>query len=254
MKKYLLFIVLECWLCGLPIHAYSQQLSSDYAPIFNGDIGMGVNYKSEIGHSNSSPERAIPYANFDYGRLFARVDTFGIKLTPMGYGDLELVTRVIDDGYTPSSINGNLNARQSSVPIGLGTLQITPIGGILFNVFHDANKSKGNLIDLILGEELKTEYVVLYPQIGAEYRSHQYVNYFYGVSSQEAAVIHSASYLPGSATNLFIDLLAEVKISGCWYLDVNLRKTWLDSVISTSPLVDRRSNVSGLLAVSYRFQ
>jgi outer membrane protein len=79
------------------------------------------------------------------------------------------------------------------------------------------------------------------------------VNYFYGTSAQDAAMLHSAIYLPGSATNLFVDLLAEIKLSGDWYLDLNLRKTWLDTSISNSPLVDRHTSSTGLVAASYRF-
>ena len=253
MIKYLFILAIECLLCAWPLRAYSQQTSSEYTQGLDGDIGLGVNYRPEIGRTNSSAARVVPYANFDYGRLFARIDTFGVKAAPMGYGDLELVGRFMDDGYTPASVSGALDARKSSIPIGFGTLQITPIGGMLLNVYRDANKSKSNMVDLIFGEQLETNYVVWYPQIGAEYRSHQYVNYFYGTSAQDAAMLHSAIYLPGSATNLFVDLLAEIKLSGNWYLDVNLRKTWLDTPISNSPLVDRHTSSTGLVAASYRF-
>ena len=41
----------------------------------------------------------LPYLFADYGRFFARVDTFGIKMLPIGNGYLELVGRVSQDGW-----------------------------------------------------------------------------------------------------------------------------------------------------------
>ncbi len=220
-----------------------------------GDIGLGANTAPTIAHSLSSSTRAIPYANFDYGRIFARIDTFGVKLVPAGCGSLELVTRVIGDGYTPAPAGSvALDRRKSSVPVGLGTLQITPVGAVFLNAYRDVGKSGGNLVDLIYAAEFDVGSIALYPQAGAEYRSSAYVRYFYGVSPAEAGRSGIAAYQPRDAVNPFAGLFVEAKISGNWYLNANLRRTWLDSSVSASPLVGRRTSNSGLVALSYRFE
>ncbi|MET3108572.1 outer membrane protein [Oxalobacteraceae bacterium GrIS 2.11] len=221
---------------------------------FTGDIGLGIDSAPNIARSNSAHVSPVPYLNFEYGKFFARVDMFGYSLAPVGFGSLELVTRVLNDAYTPTSAFGDLARRKSPIPLGLGTLQITPVGAVLLNVYHDVGQSGGNLADLLFAEEIDLPGTAIYPQIGAEYRSRDYVRYFYGVSNAEAAQIRTRSYQPGAATNLFVDLLVEQKILGNWYLNANIRKTLFASPVTDSPLVEPRTNVTGLVALSYRFQ
>lgn len=236
----------------LPSHA--QESVPDTSSALVGDLGFGANHSPTPARSSTSDNRPIPYINVEYGRFFGRIDTFGFDLVPVGYGALELVTRSIDDGYAPATTHGNLEQRRSSVPIGLGTMQTTPLGAVLFNVYHDVGQSQGNLADLLFAEELDTDYVAFYPQIGAEYRSGNYVAYYYGLTPLQAAQVHLNSYRPGSATNLFIDLFAEVKITGNWFVNFNFHKTWFDQSITASPLVNHHVTTAGFLALSYRFE
>jgi len=251
LKTPLATLLLPLFLVSTLVAA--QESTGGTTPVLDGDMGIGVNHNAQIARSDSSSANAIPYANIDYGNVFTRVDTFGYKLKPLGYGNIELVARYIGEGYTPLTPWGDLSARQSSIPLGLGTLQITPVGAVMLNTYHDLNKSGGNLIDLIFAEQWESENIALYPQAGAEYRSRNYVRYFYGVTPQEAGQFKLNDYAPGEASNLFTALFAEWKISGHWYLDSNLRRTWLDASISDSPLVQRRAANSGFLALSYRF-
>ena len=233
----------------------AQGQNSDPPLELLGDLGVGNSYAPTPARSTSPANRLVPYANFDYGNLFGRVDTFGVRTVPFGFGNLELVTRFVEEGYTPAHTSqGYFDQRKSSLPVGIGTLQITPVGGLLLNVFHDLNRSGGNLADMIYAVAFEWGDSAFYPQLGVEYRSRSYVQYFYGISAAEAARTGSTSYYPGNATNPFIDLLLETKISGHWYLNANLRKTWLDNGIADSPLVMRHVNNSGLISLSYRFE
>ena len=253
ISKLLSALVVALAFPGLSCQADEQQADQGYRWHLTGDLGVGQDFTPSAARSATAPAQPVPYINAEYGRLFGRIDTFGVKVTPVGEGDLELVTRVLEDGYTPASSFGNLSKRQSSVPVGIGTLQTTTVGAVLVNLYHDLGKSGGNLADLLFAEEIDTKYVALYPQIGAEYRSRDYVKYYYGLSGAEAAQLRTVGYTPGSVTNLFIDLFLEIKVSGNWYVNANLRKTWLAKSITASPLANRHSVDAGLLALSYRF-
>ena len=207
-----------------------------------GDIGAGIDAAARIGRSSTTHSTAVPYLNFDYGPVFARVDTFGYKLLPVGYGSLELVARAMDDGYTPVHTQA---LRHNSMPAGLGTLQTTPVGAVFLNAFHDLGKSGGNLLDLIYAAEIDRGPFAFYPQAGVEYRSRAYVDYFYGSPA--------AGYRPGAARNGFAGLFVETHLSGHWYVNLNVRHIWLGGAIASSPLVGRHSADTGLLALSYRF-
>ncbi len=179
----------------------------------------------------------VPYANFDYGPVFARIDTFGVKLAPVGHGSVELLTRVMEDGYRGSAPP---HAQQrSSVPLGLGTLPVTPAGAFMGNLYRDLGKSHGAMLDLMYAAEIERGRYAFYPQAGIEYRSANYVRYDDGVAR--------------SASNPFAGLLVEAQLGGHCYLVANLRRSWLDASIRSNPAVRRGALDSGLVAVSYRF-
>lgn len=202
-----------------------------------GDVGLGVSAAPVAVAAQSRSTGLVPYLNFDYGPAFARIDTFGVKLAPVGYGSVELVTRAMEDGYRASAPP---QARQSSsLPLGLGTLQVTPVGAFMANLYRDLGKSHGAMLDLMYAAEIEQGRYAFYPQAGLEYRSASYVRYYDGVARH--------------ASNPFVGLLVEAHLGGHWYLVANLRRTWLDDSIRSNPAVRRRSLDSGLAALSYRF-
>ena len=243
-------------LFGIGMAAAQPQTKADeFPPRVDGDIGLGGYYTRSIVRGKSEPAEILPYAYFDYGRMFARIDTLGIKTVKMGYGYLELVGRVSLDGFKAdtSSLQG-LNDRKDSIPLGIGTFQETPIGGFFVNAFHDVNKSHGDLFEVIYLAELETPRVTFYPQIGAEYLSSQYVGYYYGVSAQESAASQYAAYQPSGAFNPFLALLVDTKITDKYHLNFYLRHKWLANSIQDSPIVGRSSMDTAFISLSYRFK
>ena len=125
------------------------QAQSEELPLrIDGDIGLGSYYTRSIVRGKTDQADILPYGNFDYGRIFMRIDTLGIKTMKLGYGYLEIAARFSQDGFSTNVNNlHGLGNRQTSIPMGLGTLQITPIGAFYINCFHDINKSRGNLFE-----------------------------------------------------------------------------------------------------------
>lgn len=220
-----------------------------------GDIGLGGYYTGDIIRGDQNQTSILPYVDFNYGRMFARIDTFGIKTLPLGYGHVELVGRFSQDGFdTKASALRGLNKRDNSLPIGIGTLQVTPIGGFMLNAFHDVSASRGNIFEAIYGGRVELSRVKLYPLIGMEYRSKEYVNYFYGVSPQEAANSDYATYRPDGATNTLIALIADITLTDDYHLHLYARRKWLGDAIRQSAFVDKAYLDTGYVALSYRFK
>ena len=69
----------------------------------------------------------------------------------------------------------------SSVPIGLGTLQKTPYGGIFLNAFHDVGKSGGQLYEAIWVGKWPLGRVTVIHRIGELWPGEEIV--FVGVTS-----------------------------------------------------------------------
>ncbi|MFA6121302.1 MAG: MipA/OmpV family protein [Sideroxydans sp.] len=229
--------------------AFAEEFKSEIV----GDIGLGGYYTGNIIRGNQNQTSVLPYVDFNYGRMFARVDTFGIKTLPLGYGHVELIARFSQDGFDTSALIGLAN-RDNSLPLGIGTLQVTPIGGFLINAFQDANSSRGNIFEVIYGGRLELPRTKLYPMLGAEYRSKGYVNYFYGVSPQEAASSSYAAYQADGATNILIALMADIELTDEYHLHLYARRKWLGDAIRLSPIVDKSYLDTGYVAVSYRFK
>ena len=229
--------------------------AEDFPQKPDGDLGMGLYYMSNVVRGVRESASLLPYANIDYGRMFARIDTIGVKTVKMGYGYLEVAGRVELDGFkaNTSGLRG-LNDRVNSLPVGIGTLQETPLGAFFVNAFHDVGRSRGNMLDFTYVGSFAYDKVTVYPQFGVEYLSKQYVGYYYGVSSQEAVTSRFGYYRPGGAFNPYVAALVEAKISDDWYLNFLLRHRWLANSVSASPIVDRKGMESMFISLAYRFR
>jgi MipA family protein len=220
-----------------------------------GDVGGAAFLTQSVIRSKDGKASVLPYGFFDYGRFFARVDTLGFKTIPLGGGYLELAGRVSQDGWrADTAALAGLSERKTSIPLGLGTFQKTPYGGFFLNAFIDVNKSHGALLDATYAAEFKLGNWSFYPQLGLEYRNAKYNNYFYGVTPAESAASGYAAYKAGASTTPMLGLAADVSLGEPWVLSLQLRHKWLASNVYNSPLVSRKTQDTGFIAVSYRFK
>lgn len=221
---------------------------------FTGDVGLGVYARTGIVRGAGSATLALPYVYGDWGRFFGRTDTFGVKTLPVGLGHLELVARVSTEGFDAdtSELRG-LRDRSNPLPIGVGTFQRTPLGGVFLYALHDFT-SGGHYLEGTWGTRFDAGPVALYPLLGVEYRSGAFVRHLYGIDAAESAASGYAAYAPGGSTVPMAGLAASVRISGPWMLQAQWRHRWLDDAIGDSPIVSARSQDSGHVAVTYEFR
>ncbi len=220
-----------------------------------GDLGLFANVSSSPIRGTANSTTLLPYAYFDYGPIFTRIDTFGIKTLPLGYGHLELVGRIKYDGYQTAD-NAELrgiNDRQNSVPVGLGTFQVTPLGGLFLYALYDANKSHGSIYEAVYVVPIPLGEMTVYPQIGIERYSSDYNRYYYGVSAAESAASGYASYTPEASTKRSFKIMLEAPLGDGWIANFYLQRKWLDSALTNSPLVNTQFEDNGFAALVYRF-
>lgn len=221
-----------------------------------GDIGAAV-YSSNLHIGTQGTQSfVLPYAFFDYKRVFVRIDEFGIKAMKMGYGYLEVVGKVnLDAHKVKSSINSNSINRSDPIPLGLGTFQETPIGGFFLNAYHDFGKSKGALYEFSYFAEIEIDKkVVIYPQIGIERQSNQYANYYYGINSGESALTGYSSYTAPATNNLLAGIMIEIPVADNWYMNIYGKRKWMGTGINNSPVMNRPFQDNLFMALAYRFK
>jgi outer membrane protein len=218
---------------------------------WSGDLGVSVERTQASAPGASARTWVLPYVYGDLGRLFAREDTFGAKLVPVGWGALELVARVSTEG---SDGDGpGLAHRRNPRPVGLGTFQEAPWGGVFVDAFVDT-VSGGTLLEASYAAELVLGPVTLYPQVGVTRRSARYVAHLYGVAGAEAKAIGKPAYAPGASTTPVLQLSGELPLDNTWVVLAHVQYEPFDRALRDSPRVDRRSRASALLALAWRFK
>ena len=202
-----------------------------------GDLGLGVQRTQACAPGASARTWALPYAYGDLGRLFVREDTFGAKLLPVGWGALELVGRVSTEGTDGDG--PGLAHRTNPRPVGLGTFQETPWGGVFADAFVDT-VSGGTLLEASYAAELPLGPLTLYPQAGLTRRSARYEAHLVDV--------HAASTTP------VLQLSGELPFAGTWVALAHVQWEPLAAAVRASPRVSARSRASALLALAWRFK
>lgn len=217
---------------------------------FIGDVGGMAIGASTLVRGAQASTSALPYVYGDWGRWYARVDTFGLRTMPLGMGHLELAVRLSTEGFDGrKTAYPALGDRSSPLSVGLGTFQRTPLGGVLAYLMHDA-RSGGQFAELNWAAQARLGPVTLYPQLGLQYRSSAYVAHLYGVSAAESAATGLVRWQPGASWAPMATVQATVPLSGDWSVQAMLRQRWLDSAVADSPLVKTRSQSSGFLALT----
>ncbi len=220
-----------------------------------GDVGGAVYANHSPIRGDSNHALLAPYGYFDYERFFSRIDTFGIKTVPLAYGYLEIAGRIKFDGYqTNTPALHGINERKNSLPIGIGSFQLTPIGGFFLNAFIDANVSHGSMYEVIYAAEWEAGKLVVYPEAGFEHYSGNYTGYYYGVSAAEAAASGYRAYGPGAATTPLLGFVLEQHVHANWYANLYVRRRWLGAAISSSPLVASNHQDTAFLSLSSRYK
>ncbi|MFT3735416.1 MAG: MipA/OmpV family protein [Rhodocyclaceae bacterium] len=235
---------LLCWslaaLCVPAALAAEDKLS--------GDAGLMVTHSQSIIRNGKGATGLMPFLALDYGRAFARLDTFGVKTLKFGYGHLELIGRYRPDGY---DVDG-LTRRGTPVPFGVGSLQVTPIGAFELNVVRDFNDSAGTVGMARYIAKFAKGPVSVYPEIGGEYLNRRYANYYYGTREADASTV-GRNYTASNALNFFVGSLLRYDLSDKYALQAYWRYTRYDDTITDSPLVRRSGRHSGFLAVTRSF-
>jgi outer membrane protein len=218
---------------------------------FVGDVGGLVATSQAIVKGADYSTTALPYVYGDWGRFYARVDTLGVKMLPLGDGHIELAMRVSTEGFQSSKTAYTAAGdRSAPLPIGLGTFQRTALGGVFAYAMHDP-QSGGQFGELNWAGKLNVGPVKLYPQLGVQYRSADYVRHLYGIDAAQAQATGLSVYRPGASFTPMATLQATVPLNGPWALQLQTRYRRLDDAVAHSPLVNRSSQVSGFAAVTY---
>lgn len=185
------------------------------------------------------------YLNPEHGRWLARIDTFGVQCLPLGDGHVEAVVQIRSDGHQASAQHGRAN----SSPVGLGTMQITPVGAFGLQLLHDFGPSRGNVIQARYLAEFPIGRIRIYPELGAEYQDRRYVYYYSGGAPERSQTGQAAH----SALNPYVGAMVEMPLHSHWIVNLYLRRRFLDETGTDTTAATSRRPTDTLAALAYRF-
>lgn len=221
---------------------------------FVGDVGVMAVHTTAVVAGAPASQTALPYVYGQWGRAFARLDTWGVRLLPVGQGHLEASLRVSTEGYEGRGTgHPALGDRRSPTPVGLSSLQITDLGAWLGHVMHDP-VSGGQFAEFSWAGRWSWGAVTFYPQLGAQYRSSRYGQHLYGITDVQAQATGLTPYQATASWVPQATLHMSLPLSGPWSLQAQWRQRWLDGAYTRSPLVNASTQSSALLALTYRWE
>lgn len=216
----------------------------------SGDLGLSIGRTQSLAPGARARTWALPYAYADYGRLFVREDTFGVRLVPAGWGAIELAGRLSTEAE--DGAGGGTARRSNPRPVGLGTFQETPWGGVFADAFVDT-VSGGTRLEASYAAELDAGPVAIYPQAGVARLDARYVRHLYGVGAAEALAAGTRAYAPGAALVPMAALSAEWTFAPHWVLVGHAQREWFGRAITDSPRVGTATRTTVFVALARRF-
>lgn len=198
-----------------------------------------------------------PVIFFDNGLFYARWSRFGVyflgeKEEDYAWGfSLTVEPRVY--GYDSSDIAG-MQTRENSFEGGLAFSAKKDKAHIELMALTDVlGRYDSKIVQGEVGYDLEYGKLSLYPSLFAIYQSSQFLNYYYGVESNEATA-QRKQYTPSSGLQIGTQLYLEYPLTQTLSAFVNLRVDKLSQEATNSPLVNEDYIYSGLASLIYTFE
>jgi len=195
----------------------------------------------------------VPLFVYEGKRLYLRGLFAGYRLLMADGWSVGPIVQPRFEGYEEDdsfALKG-MDDRPWSLDAGIGISWLTKIGLLGMSGVTDT-LGRHN------GQELEFSYTILFklggfdliPSAGMRWKSHDLVDYYYGVRSEEARAGRPA-YEGEDAFDPFMRLAVRRKLTERWSLVAAAQHEWLDDEISDSPIVDRDYDVSFIVGMLY---
>jgi len=224
-------------------------------------LGVGVMAEQRAYKGIDRKYLPLPLIQFEnkYVNIFG--PQIGLKLPGFEFSDSQelnfsIIGKWEGDGYKSKDapILDGMNARKSSLWAGAEVEWKNDIADVKASWLADiAGNSKGKQITLEVEKSWHFgESIMLTPHVAATWQDTHYVNYYYGVNSNEVRP-GRAAYEGSSGTNV------EYGIRGIYLLNekhsfmLDVGVTSLSSAIKNSPLINRSTEDRLMLVYMYRF-
>ena len=225
-----------------------------------GTLSLGAGYAlQESAYADYDDDgQWLPLVRFESEHFFVDRGRAGFKLLDARPHRIGLVVGIGRNAWDPDDTGAfrAFDERHRSVDAGIEYRYRHPDGGQFTAGWMGdlSGKHEGYRLDLGYGHRFQaTERFALVPGVTLTYLDSRYADYYYGVSSREAARVAGVpAYSTGAALNYGIGLNATYRLGANWSVSGGASVTWLDGDLEASPLVDDGTEGTLFFGLSYR--
>lgn len=249
--------------CTVPVLAQEQQGEGKPEGSSWG-VGLGMISMQKAYAGVSRDNKVLPMLTYESKHLKLSGPNLDIKLPGVQLSE----SQHLNFGLTYKFFGGGIGYEASDSPalVGMEERKAGRWAGAKMEWKNDladvnlewltdaASASKGQRVNLSVGQKwMLGRSWMLAPSIGAEWVDNKYVDYYYGVRSNEATA-GRAAYLGTATVNTEISLMTMYRLDKQQSLILTVGVKSLGKEIKDSPIVDRSTENRVMLGYTYRFQ
>jgi MipA family protein len=235
-------------------------------PVYSQDVVQSSNWAVGLAAvSSASPYRGydqkvwpFPAVNYEGPHYYLQGLDGGFYLAKNESYDFSIDASIATNYFRGSDTTNvqlkMLKTRDPSFMTGLRYRYRADWGVLQVKVAQDVSgNSQGQTAQAEYGYPVTVGALTFIPSIGRVWDSNKFNNYYYGVSSAEAARSSLANYSPGASVSPFAKVAASYRFTRSWSAFAQVSYTQFPNEIRRSPMVGTKGLTSYLVGVSYHF-
>ena len=219
-------------------------------------IGMAAVSSQSIYVGGKNQSRVFPAIDYKYQRFYFQAGDLGVNLFENDNWEINSgigINLAGDQDRGDSRILADLPNLSIPLSAFVSIQYKTSIG--LFKAKHDYeinNKHNGNSSSLSYSAPIRQGSWLLIPQVSYQHHSSEVINYFYGISTEDATA-QLPAYQTDAVNNWQLSFMGLRQINNKWSFVGSIQNEFIGDEISNSPMVDQDNRLSVFAGFLYKF-
>ena len=250
--------IASIYLGAIAVTTSSVAWPQDAAPSANWAVGAAAVSSASPYRSYDRTVWPIPVVNYNGSDFYLTGLDGGVYLAKHADYDISIDASIATNYFDPSDTSNpqlkQLKTRDPSLMAGVRFRHRADWGQVQVNIAQDVSgDSKGQTAQVEYAYPVVSGALTLIPSVGDSWASSTFSDYYFGVSSNDAARSGLSYYHPDASWSPYVKLIASYRISTNWSAFTQVRFTHLTKAISDSPMVDSTGLTTYLVGVLYHF-
>lgn len=246
MKLFVKTSLLSLVLLGVQSHAEIEQP----------ELSVGLNFSFDFqSYKGKQMETSVlPTAFYDGEVFYAEGDQAGLNLYRDTKNKFRLYAYYDGTMYHPSGYLSQLDERKWSVLVGTSYMYTSDYGAFKLSAAQDIlSRSRGAIANVSYLAAWETGPWTLYPELGLQWNSAKYNQYYFGVSADESKRSGIERYQLGSSVYPYASLAVDYELNKHWNIYTTYKLSYLADNQYQSPMSKKHVEFEPGFGVNYTF-